>query len=54
VNAYVCPADQSGLLRNGTGASFNLNSYNVNGEFFVTGQYPRLAQISDGTSNTLM
>jgi prepilin-type N-terminal cleavage/methylation domain-containing protein len=54
VAAYNCPSDQSGFLKNGTGASYNLNSYNVNGEFFVTGQYPRLSQITDGTSNTLM
>ena len=54
VNAYVCPSDQSGLLKNGTGASYNLNSYNVNGEVFVTGQYPRLALMTDGTSNTAL
>jgi prepilin-type N-terminal cleavage/methylation domain-containing protein len=54
VNAYVCPSDQSGLLKNGTGASYNLNSYNVNGQVFVTGQYPRLALMTDGTSNTAL
>ena len=54
VNAYVCPSDQSGLLRNGTGATYNLNSYNVNGQVFVTGLYPKLSQITDGTANTLL
>ena len=54
VNAYVCPSDQSGLLRDGTGATYNLNSYNVNGQVFVTGQYPKLALITDGTSNTVL
>jgi prepilin-type N-terminal cleavage/methylation domain-containing protein len=54
VPAYLCPSDQSGIQRNGTGATFNLNSYNVNGEVFVTGQYPRLAIMTDGTSNTIL
>jgi len=54
VAAYVCPSDQSGIQRNGTGASYNLNSYNVNGQVFVTGQYPRLALMTDGTTNTAL
>ena len=54
VSAYLCPDDYSGILPNGTGAGWNLNSYNVNGQVFFLTQYPRLAIFSDGTSNTVM
>ena len=54
VPAYVCPADASGVGPNGAGATWNLNSYNVNGQVWVTGQYPRLNFISDGTANTVL
>ena len=54
VNTYTCPADASGVGSNGAGATWNLNSYNVNGQVWVLGQYPRLNLISDGTANTVM
>lgn len=56
VPAYLCPSDASGMQRNGTGTAtlYNLNSYNVNGMVFLTGQYPRLASLTDGTSNTVL
>ena len=50
----LCPSDQSGIRRNGTAESYNLNCYNVNGQVFVTGQYPRLALMTDGTTNTVL
>ncbi|WP_254507562.1 DUF1559 family PulG-like putative transporter [Anatilimnocola floriformis] len=55
VPAYVCPSDNT-AKGNATGTSnaYNLNSYNVNGEVFVTGEYPRLADMTDGTSSTVM
>jgi prepilin-type N-terminal cleavage/methylation domain-containing protein len=55
VNAYICRSDASGIQRNGQGAGWNLNSYNVNGQVFYTGsQYPRAAMCTDGTSNTVL
>ena len=56
VSIYLCPSDTSGFKRDGTASNvaYNVNSYNVNGQVFVTGQYPRLASLTDGTSNTVM
>ena len=54
VKGYICPSDGSGILPNGTGAGWNLSSYNVNGQVFF-GQYPALARtFGDGTSNTVL
>jgi prepilin-type N-terminal cleavage/methylation domain-containing protein len=55
VPAYVCPSDTT-VKGNATGtaSNYNLNSYNVNGEVFVTGEFPRLADMTDGTSSTVM
>lgn len=53
VKTYRCPSDMSGIKENGTGAGWNLNSYNVNGQVFF-GQYPQLDRtFIDGTSNTV-
>jgi prepilin-type N-terminal cleavage/methylation domain-containing protein len=54
VKAYVCPSDASGINKDGTGAGWNLASYNVNGLVFCTGQYPTMSTFTDGTSNTVM
>jgi prepilin-type N-terminal cleavage/methylation domain-containing protein len=54
VPAYTCPADASGVGVNGAGATWNLNSYNVNGQVWLAGLYPRLDLIKDGTANTVM
>jgi prepilin-type N-terminal cleavage/methylation domain-containing protein len=53
VRAYICPSDPSGISSDGTGAGWNLASYNVNGQVFF-GQYPEMAFFTDGTSNTVM
>jgi prepilin-type N-terminal cleavage/methylation domain-containing protein len=54
VKTYVCPSDGSGIQPNGTGAGWNLASYNVNGQVFL-GQYPALGRtFVDGTSNTVL
>jgi prepilin-type N-terminal cleavage/methylation domain-containing protein len=54
VKTFVCPVDSSGITPNGTGAGWNLSSYNVNGLVFY-GNYPTLAaSFKDGTSNTVM
>jgi prepilin-type N-terminal cleavage/methylation domain-containing protein len=56
VPAYICPSDPT--IRGGnataTSSNYNMNCYNVNGEVFVNGQYPKLAHMTDGTSNTIM
>jgi prepilin-type N-terminal cleavage/methylation domain-containing protein len=55
VPVYICPADSSGINTDGTGAGWNLSSYNVNGQVFCTGQYPSIPRtFSDGTSNTVL
>ncbi|WP_425618534.1 DUF1559 domain-containing protein [Anatilimnocola sp. NA78] len=55
VPAYVCPSDATIKARAiATTSNYNMNSYNVNGEVFVTGEYPRLAGMTDGTSSTVM
>ncbi len=55
VNAYICRSDSSGIQRSGQGAGWNLNTYNVNGQVWFNGtQYPRAAQCTDGTSNTVL
>ena len=54
VKIYICPADYSGIGPNGTGAGWNLSSYDVNGQVFF-GQYPELGRtFTDGTSNTVL
>jgi prepilin-type N-terminal cleavage/methylation domain-containing protein len=55
VKTYVCPSDYSGITPEGTGAGWNLNSYNVNGQvFFVERpEYIDLSRILDGTANTV-
>ena len=54
VKTYICPSDASGISASGTGAGWNLGSYNVNGQVFLS-QYPTLASsFPDGTSNTVM
>jgi prepilin-type N-terminal cleavage/methylation domain-containing protein len=54
VKVFLCPNDYSGIAQDGTGAGWNLNSYNVNGLVFY-GNYPKLsATFKDGTSNTVM
>lgn len=53
VPTYICPADYSGIQSDGTGAGWNLASYNVNGQVFF-GQYPSMKTFRDGTSNTIM
>ena len=56
VKGYICPSDASGIQSNGTGSSYNLASYNVNGQvFFSAGEYPTIgSSFSDGTSNTVL
>jgi len=52
VKTYNCPSDPTN--QNGIGAGWNVNSYNVNGMLFCTGQYPSLGStFVDGTSNTV-
>jgi prepilin-type N-terminal cleavage/methylation domain-containing protein len=54
VKTFICPSDASGISPAGTGAGWNLCSYNVNGQVFV-GQYPALGHsFSDGTSSRVM
>ena len=53
VPSYTCPSDASGIS-GGIGAGWNLNSYNVNGLLFCTGQYPTFAIMTDGSSNTVL
>jgi prepilin-type N-terminal cleavage/methylation domain-containing protein len=54
VKIYVCPSDASGIRPDGIGAGWNLSSYNVNGEVFVS-QYPSIGStFTDGTSNTVL
>ena len=56
VKAYLCPSDVTVIKGDATGtaSNYNLNSYNVTGEVFCTGNYPRLADMTDGSSNTVM
>jgi len=56
VPCYICPSDPSGINSDGVGSpsNWNLNSYNVNGQVFCTGNYPSTATMIDGTSNTVM
>jgi prepilin-type N-terminal cleavage/methylation domain-containing protein len=52
VKIYNCPSDSTNP--NGLTPTWNLNSYNVNGMVFATGQYPALgSSFTDGTSNTV-
>ena len=54
VKAYICPSDASGISANGTGDGWNLSSYDVNGQVFLT-PYPAIgSSFPDGTSNTVM
>jgi prepilin-type N-terminal cleavage/methylation domain-containing protein len=53
VKVYICPSDATNS--DGTGAGWNVGSYNVNGMVFDAGQYPSLASsFPDGTSNTVL
>jgi prepilin-type N-terminal cleavage/methylation domain-containing protein len=53
VKTYICPSDSTN--QDGTGAGWNLSSYNVNGMVFDAGQYPAIASsFPDGTSNTVL
>lgn len=56
VPPYLCPSDPTILKGNATGTAtnYNMNSYNVNGEVFCNGNYPRLADMTDGTAQTVM
>jgi prepilin-type N-terminal cleavage/methylation domain-containing protein len=55
VKTYICPSDYSGISSSGQGAGWNLASYNVNGQVFVTSQYPNLTStFTDGTANTVL
>jgi hypothetical protein len=59
VSVYRCPSDYSGIKKDGTGtaSNWNLNSYSANGLIFFTDRansYPRAAECTDGTSNTVM
>src|SRR5262245_7672846 len=43
VPVYVCPSDSSGITPGGmstTTATYNMASYNVNGQVFFNGKYP--------------
>jgi prepilin-type N-terminal cleavage/methylation domain-containing protein len=52
VKVFNCPSDSTNT--GGVAAGWNLNSYNVNGQVFCTGQYPSLGNtFQDGTSNTV-
>jgi prepilin-type N-terminal cleavage/methylation domain-containing protein/prepilin-type processing-associated H-X9-DG protein len=54
VKVYICPSDYSGIGNNGTGAGWNLSSYDVNGQVFFP-SYPELGRtFTDGTSNTVL
>ena len=54
VPIYICPSDYSGIGPDGSGATWNLASYNVNGQVFY-GQFPELKKtFIDGTSNTIL
>ncbi len=53
VSIYSCPSDTSGI-NDGRGAGWNLNSYNVNGQVFLTGRYPTMEMFGDGTANTVV
>ena len=54
VKTYICPSDASGVAANGIGAGWNLSSYDVNGQVFLT-PYPTLTQtFTDGTSTTIL
>ena len=63
VSVYRCPSDYSGIKKDGSGgvtgsSSWNLNSYSANGLIFFPDRspssYPRAAENTDGTSNTIM
>ena len=54
VKIYICPSDYSGITANGTGAGWNLSSYNVNGQVFFP-NYPEIgSSFPDGTSTTVL
>lgn len=52
VKTYICPSDSSGISGSGQGATWNLASYNVNGEVFML-LFPALTNVTDGLSNTV-
>jgi prepilin-type N-terminal cleavage/methylation domain-containing protein/prepilin-type processing-associated H-X9-DG protein len=54
VSAYICPSDSSGIATDGTGAGWNVNSYNVSGVAMCNGTWPALSYFTDGTSNTVV
>jgi len=56
VPAFLCPSDPTVMKGSATGttSNYNLNSYNVNGEVFFMNLYPRFADLTDGTANTVM
>ncbi|MFO0823860.1 MAG: DUF1559 domain-containing protein [Gemmataceae bacterium] len=52
VKVYNCPSDPTNV--GGSGAGWNLSSYNANGMVFATGRYLDLgSSFTDGTSNTV-
>jgi len=60
VSVFRCPSDYSGIKKDGTGTPtlWNLSSYSANGLIFfpdrAPSSYPRAAENTDGTSNTVM
>lgn len=56
VKPYKCPSDIT--ITNGqqigTASNYNMNSYSANGQVFFSGEYPKLASMTDGTSQTVM